>query len=262
MLDLFNQELSGLFCCFLWRMSLRLTMGNEYNTALVRNSITNKLETICLDTGDVLRPGSEVSLSKYKFDFNTAVAICQSIREGKTLKQIDDDPSLPSLTVVHYWRRNNATFDEEIKLARKDRAEYYHDRVLDLANSEMDKDDVPVAKFKADAYKWAAEKGDPASYGNKIEHSGSNVAPTIVVVTGIERKPDIEVEYEEVHSVGRIDEQDGDSDGSGVQSDMRGEVPYTTCSGNDIVQGDGRAASDLEDGLGEKEVKEESTKES
>lgn len=172
---------------------------NEYSTAIVRNKQTGQYETICLDTGEILNTGmNPKDMSKYKFDLDTALVICQKIREGATLKQIGDDPDLPSLTVLHYWRRTNASFDEEIKLARKERAEYYHDKVLEIAEEVIDRDEVSVAKFKADQYKWAAEKGDPSSYGNKIEHSGSNTAPSIVIVTGIKRDQDIEAEYEQI----------------------------------------------------------------
>ena len=221
-------------------------MGNEYNTAIVRNKQTGALETICLDTGDVLRPGSEINLTEYKFNYETAVLVCQKIREGATLKQIGDDPSLPSLTVIHYWRRNNASFDAEIKLARKDRAEYYHDKVLDLADDIVDKDDVPVARFKADTYKWAAEKGDPSSYGSKIEHTGSNVAPTIVVMTGIERiKPDIEVtDYENVSSTERR-EQISKAESGGVRSSgEEGRDETTSELGRDCIQAESRTVSE------------------
>jgi folate-binding Fe-S cluster repair protein YgfZ len=168
--------------------------GNNYNTAIVKNPKTGELETVCLDTGEVVRSLQINDLDKYKFNFDTALLVCQKIREGATLKDIHEDPTLPSLTVIHYWRRTNPTFDEEIKLSRKERAEYYHDRVLEIADEVVDRDDVAVAKFKADQYRWAAEKGDPSSYGNKVEHTGSNTAPSIVVVTGIERKPDVLVE--------------------------------------------------------------------
>lgn len=168
--------------------------GNNYNTAIVKNPRTGELETVCLDTGEVIRSLQVNELDKYKFNFDTALLVCQKIREGATLKDIHEDPTLPELTVIHYWRRTNPTFDEEIKLARKERAEYYHDRVIQIANEVVDRDDVVVAKFKADQYRWAAEKGDPSSYGNKVEHTGSNTAPSIVVVTGIERKPDVLVQ--------------------------------------------------------------------
>jgi len=174
--------------------------NNKYSTAIVRNE-DGKLETICLDTGEVLDVVGERDLVSFKFNLETASLMCQHIREGRTLKSIGDDVEFPSLQVIHYWRRTNATFDAELKLARKDRAEYYHDKVLDIANTITDKEDIPVARFQTDQYKWAAEKGDPASYGNKIEHSGSNIAPTYVVVTGVpKRKADVETEAKEVEN--------------------------------------------------------------
>jgi hypothetical protein len=179
-------------------------MGNKVqSTTVVKNKETGKLEVICLDTGEVLNQG--LDLSKYRFDLNTAMLVCQKMREGATLKDIDKDPDLPSLPVIHYWRRTNASFDEEIKLARKDRAEYYHDEVINIANNTLDKDEVAVAKFKTDQYKWAAEKGDPSSYGNKVEHTGSNTAPSIIVFTGINRRPK-QVEEAEVIEIEEVDD--------------------------------------------------------
>jgi hypothetical protein len=118
----------------------------------------------------------------------------------------------------------NPTFDEEIKLARKQRAEYYHDKVIDLAEKITDDDNVAVAKFKADQYRWAAEKGDPASYGNKIEHTGSNVAPSIIVFTGIDRsaKPDIIEVISEQKNTGNSGQQISDAESGGVQEDGGG----------------------------------------
>jgi hypothetical protein len=227
--------------------------GNNYNTMIVRNPKTGDLENICLDTGEVIRPIAVHDMDRYRFNYETALLICQKIREGATLKEIGDDPSLPSLTVVHYWRRTNATFDEEIKLARKDRAEYYADKVIEIAEQVVDKDDVPVAKFRADQYKWAAEKGDPSSYGNKIEHTGSNTAPALVVVTGI-RRPDVEVtEYEEVSSIRSDGQQDEVIDGERVQaiSEGRGDS-------GEHAEGAGVQVSSLPSGGGDsQEVNEE-----
>lgn len=178
----------------------------NFNTIVVKNPKTNRFEHVCLDTGEVLNDLVPTDMDKYKFNYDMAQLICQKIREGATLKSIGDDPTLPSLTVIHYWRRSNPTFDDEIKLARKDRAEYFHDKVLQIAGEVVDKDDVAVAKFKADQYKWAAEKGDPSSYGNKIEHTGSNVAPTLVVVTGISRDAPVETTAREIEDVDKAGE--------------------------------------------------------
>ena len=231
-------------------------MKGNTNTAIVKNPKTGELENICLDTGEVLRPITIHEMDKYKFNFDMALLICQKVREGATLKEIGDDSTLPSLTVIHYWRRTNATFDEEIKLARKDRAEYYADKVIEIAEQVVDKDDVPVAKFKADQYKWAAEKGDPSSYGNKIEHTGSNTAPALIVVTGISR-PDVEVtEYEEVSNIRSDDKQ--------IEVCGEGRVrPDSEVGGTTGEHTEGREASLSSEGRddggsSEEEIKEES----
>lgn len=231
-------------------------MKGNTNTAIVKNPKTGELENICLDTGEVLRPITIHEMDKYKFNFDMALLICQKVREGATLKEIGDDSTLPSLTVIHYWRRTNATFDEEIKLARKDRAEYYADKVIEIAEQVVDKDDVPVAKFKADQYKWAAEKGDPSSYGNKIEHTGSNTAPALIVVTGISR-PDVEVtEYEEVSNTRSDDKQ--------IEVCGEGRVrPDSEVGGTTGEHTEGREASLSSEGRddggsSEEEIKEES----
>ena len=192
------------------------------NTAIVLNKQTGKYEVICLDTGEVINQKDQVDLSKYRFNLEQGLRICQAIREGKTLMEIADDPTFPSIHVISYWRKMQPQFDEEIKLARKQRAEYYHDKVLELANTISDDDNVAVAKFKADQYRWAAEKGDPSSYGNKIEHTGSNVAPSIIVYTGIDRRqPDIiEVTNEQKNtSVNR--QSVGDDGAEGVREELR-----------------------------------------
>jgi hypothetical protein len=171
-------------------------MNAKTNHYVVKNPSTGKLETICLETGEVISD-HQVDVSRYRFNIDTALLICQKVREGQTLKSIACEPDLPDLAIIHYWQRSNPQFSEEIKLARQERAEYYHDRVVQLADEVVDKDEVPVARFKADTYKWAAEKGNPERYGQKTQVSGSieNKVSMIVLNTGIKRaKPDVEVE--------------------------------------------------------------------
>ena len=46
---------------------------NDYNTAIVKNPKTGELETVCLDTGEVVRSLQVNELDKYKFNFDTAL---------------------------------------------------------------------------------------------------------------------------------------------------------------------------------------------
>jgi hypothetical protein len=185
----------------------------ENNLVVVRDPDTGELQTVCLDTGEIIsRESDRRDLSKYKFDYQTALLICQKVREGYTLKKLGEDKSLPNLPVIHYWLRSNASFKEEMKMARKDRAEYYHDQVIDIANDTTSTEQVQVNKFKTDQYKWAAEKGNPERYAKHTNIDGSieNKVSMIVLNTGINRKkPDIEVAHEENESIEREQQASG-----------------------------------------------------
>ena len=185
---------------------------------IVKNKDTGQLETICLETGEVIsRQG--VDLSRFRYSLETALVICQKIREGYTYKKVCQEIGL-DLSILHYWMRSNPQFADEIRLARQDRADYYHDKVLEETENVVDKDDVAVAKFKTDQYKWAAEKGNPEAYGQKTQVSGSieNKISMIVLNTGIKRlKPDIEVQYERKEDQSNIGQQTSGDNGEGVQ---------------------------------------------
>ena len=78
-----------------------------------------------------------------------------------------------------------------------DRAEGYHDKILcmaerlDEAGSLVTKEEIAAKKVSIDAYKWAAEKGNPDLYGKKqeIRHEGAAPQTMLVINTGIVRKP-------------------------------------------------------------------------
>lgn len=202
-------------------------MDNK-SLVVVQNKDTGKLETVCLETGEVIsKEGDNKDLSYFKFNYDMALLICQRVREGYTLKRLGEDPDLPELAVIHYWLRSNASFKEEMKLARADRAEYYHDKVLDIADGTERGEQVQVNKFKADQYKWAAEKGNPDRYGNKTTIDGTieNKVSMIVLNTGIVRKkPDIEVEHVKENESAECTEQTSMGNSGGIQKDVPREA--------------------------------------
>jgi hypothetical protein len=191
---------------------------------VVQNKDTGKLETVCLETGEVIsKEGDNKDLSYFKFNYDMALLLCQRVREGYTLKRLGEDPLLPELAVIHYWLRSNASFKEEMKLARADRAEYFHDKVIDIADSTERGEQVQINKFKTDQYKWAAEKGNPDRYGNKttVEGSVESKVTMIVLNTGITRKkPDIEVENVKEDTSAECTEQASLDNERGVQADV------------------------------------------
>jgi hypothetical protein len=214
-----------------------IAMDNK-SLVVVQNKDTGKLETVCLDTGEVISTEEDRrDLSRFKFNYETALLICQRVREGYTLKKLGDSPDLPALAVIHYWMRSNASFKEEMKMARSDRAEYYHDKVMEIADNTDSGEQVQVNKFKTDQYKWGAERGNPERYGNKTTIDGTieNKVSMIVLNTGISRKkPDIEV----------INDEDASTEQSGQVSvgdtgRVQADVPVETQASEEVEEESG-----------------------
>lgn len=181
----------------------------DINTHVVWNADSREYEVISLETGEVVSSsGLRESVGKFLFSSEIALLICQEVRQGRTLSSIGNDPRFPPIEVISHWRRMHPLFEDNIKLARKDRAEGYHDKIIDMAHalSEnggiMSKEEIAAKKVAIDSFKWAAEKNNPEDFGKKqeISHSGNAIAPTIVVNTGINRnvKPDIIVQQNKV----------------------------------------------------------------
>lgn len=200
-------------------------MGNRAEV-VVRNE-AGDLEIIDLTTGEVVanNHGAITPTSDYAFSYPKALMICQMVKEGKTMAEITSSPDMPPLHVISHWQRSDRMFAEEMKLARKERGEVYHDRAMAIANAaaegKLHKDDVPAMALAVKTYQWGAEKAKPESYGNKVTHEGSTEKPILmrVINTGISRgpanspihKPDVQVvevieTKEEVTHVNAIEE--------------------------------------------------------
>jgi len=131
------------------------------------------------------------------FSEELADIICQKIAEGETITQISKnyvDLDLPSFNTIARWRRSYPDFDKAINLAFQDRAHVYHDKLIDTADPKNDdgsskhlsKDEIPAARLKMDAYKWAAEKGNQSAFGNQTKIVGDASAPLqLIIDTGV-----------------------------------------------------------------------------
>lgn len=167
------------------------------NEFVVRDEISGELQVIDMDTGEVVSSATNLIPEKtFAFSYEVALLVCQKVSEGYTMQDIDRDPDLPPLHVIQHWRRSQPMFNTEVMLARKQRADVYHDQVADIAKlakegSYITREEIANAKLAADQYRWLAEKGNPESYGNKVTHEGSTDKPITmrVINTGISRQP-------------------------------------------------------------------------
>lgn len=182
--------------------SNKMANRNKLKTEIVvKDKATGDLQIIDMITGELISSSSKKDLDAnlYKFDYAKALLVCQEISQGKTLEEISILPDMPPLHIIQHWQRSDRMFAEEMMLARRMRAEVYHDRVVEIANNAAHlrystKEDIANAKLAADQYKWLAEKGDPSKYSNKVVHEGSTEKPIVmrVINTGISREaPDV-----------------------------------------------------------------------
>jgi hypothetical protein len=157
------------------------------NEIVVRDPDTGDLQIIDCITGELISSSSKPQeLETYVF---------------RTLTSIGKDPKFPPLHVIQHWQRTQEMFKQELMLARKSRAEYYHDKVAEITENAANlkygsKEEIAQAKLAADQSKWLAEKGNGERYGSKVVHEGSTEKPIVmrVINTGISRRPDIVIE--------------------------------------------------------------------
>ncbi len=99
--------------------------------------------------------------------------------------------------IVNRWKNSNDEFRGRLDLARKDRAEYHHDEVLEIAERSKD------PKLQIEARKWSTEKNDPEKFSQKTKISGDKNAPVqFVLATGIDRSSEPPTPPKDITPVG------------------------------------------------------------
>jgi hypothetical protein len=93
---------------------------------------------------------------------------------------------MPAYGTIISWVKKHEAFKEKIQNAKVARALHFEEQAIIAAESAQDKDEVPAARLRMDAYQWGAEVNDPATYGKKTTISGDASRPLqIVVVSAI-----------------------------------------------------------------------------
>jgi len=222
-----------------------MTTRNK-NELVVRDKATGDLQIIDMNTGELISSSSKLDLDAkaYKFSYEKALLICQSVAEGATMAQLGENPDFPPLHVINHWQRTERMFAAELIIARKTRADHFHDKVVEIAGNAAnlmyrEKEDIANAKLAADQYKWLADKGNPEKYSSKVVHEGSTDKPITmrVINTGIDRsKPDIETTSKEVQD----DEEKDDSNRDTIETEVlpRGEVRDVNGAERDAIEED------------------------
>ena len=116
-------------------------------------------------------------------DYNIEIAslICEMVAGGEKLNRIYAMPNMPKRSTIYQWLAKHQEFAEMYARAQEDRADYFADEIVEIADQEgIDPNDKRV---RIDARKWTAAKLRPRRYGDKLELSGDKENPVQVVVT-------------------------------------------------------------------------------
>lgn len=162
--------------------------------------VDGNLIVVNQETGDIMSESGPwvPELKAPPYTVPLGEAICQLVREGNTYKVIVEKLKLKSVQVLYQWRAKHPDFKHKLDEAKKDRADYYHDKVLEIAEKDqIAKEDVPGQKLRTDLYRWAAEKANP-EYSNKGVQ-GPSGPMKIIIDTGIRRVEDNPIEAEVTH---------------------------------------------------------------
>jgi len=163
-----------------------INLPNKENHLHIFNNSTKTFDVLDLSTGTVVHAGTPMHIEPTVYTPVICDYICDLVREGKTLTHIATLPDMPSTSRIHAWQTMYPMFRERLLAARKQRAEAFADRALEVAEALPDKEMVPATKLLVDTLKWRAEKADPDSYGTKAVPSGAGGANiSITLHTGV-----------------------------------------------------------------------------
>lgn len=102
---------------------------------------------------------------RWFFSRGLADRVCELIVQGNSLESISRRVGFPSLWVIRQWRLQHPQFNDMIRAAREDRAEFYLSKMIELATDCGSRDQEPLARLKFSFYKWASQIRDPGTFG-------------------------------------------------------------------------------------------------
>lgn len=97
--------------------------------------------------------------------------ICVKIANGKSLREICKEKTMPALSSIFLWLSEYTEFSDQYARAKEEQSELFADEIVEIADNEPD---PQRARVKIDARKWVASKLKPKKYGDKIENVISN----------------------------------------------------------------------------------------
>jgi hypothetical protein len=101
--------------------------------------------------------------------YNEGIAreICERLCEGETLLSICRDPTMPSRSTVHYWRRQFQRFADEMRRAREIQAEHFCDLGMEMAE-QATPETAYLTHVRLNQLRWTAGVLSPRHVRTKL----------------------------------------------------------------------------------------------
>lgn len=137
---------------------------------------------------DVEQKNLDPNWSLYKNRRDLCLEIAMEVAGGKTFYQLDKLKQFPSTRTVFYWYARDVEFKNLIDEARRCRAEFYHDKLVEVAE-DVEEDNARSSKVKADVYKHLMSVNDKERFGQAPKQDAGPPVVNIVFNTGVDRTP-------------------------------------------------------------------------
>ncbi len=120
---------------------------------------------------------------KFPYTEGLVVDILDEIREGKTVTEIGKLDKMPPAKYIRWMMGKYPEFKAWADAAKQDRAEFFHDKIEELARLTTN-DNARPNTLKLKAYMWLAQVGNPKEFAPKPqEQNKGNI--TFIINTGV-----------------------------------------------------------------------------
>lgn len=158
---------------------------------------------------DVPQKNLDPEWSLYKNRRDLCLEIAMEVAGGRTFYQLDKLKQFPSTRTVFYWYARDLEFKNLIDEARRCRAEFYHDQLVEVADG-VDEDNARSAKVKADIFKHLMSVNDRERFGAVKNEAPGPATVNIVFQTGIIRDAPAQIDNA-IPAEGRVVESSEDN---------------------------------------------------
>ena len=124
--------------------------------------------------------------------------ICSLMSEGRSLRSIAGKSGVPSPQAIRKWLNEKPEFVAQYKRAMDERANYYAEEIVDLADNSTD---PKKTRLQIEARKWVACKLLPKKYGDKLDITARDETPPVTreeMVAMMRKSPSFLAQIEEM----------------------------------------------------------------